>query len=100
VPGTVDGNNWAVGGYRTDQIYDSITAAGGSVVTSGSTSRTRDGYLVNNRADPNALYYLTGGGNDFLQLRITNDPTARAAAGRLVDSVDALHNAGARYIMV
>lgn len=100
VPGTVDGNNWAVGGYRTDQIYDSITAAGGSVVTSGSTSRTRDGYLVNNRADPNALYYLTGGGNDFLQLRITNDPTARAAAGRLVNSVDALHNAGARYIMV
>ena len=100
VPGTVDGNNWAVGGYRTDQIYDSITAPGGSVVTAGSTSRTRDGYLVNNRADPNALYYLTGGGNDFLQLRITNDPTARAAAGRLVDSVDALHNAGARYIMV
>lgn len=24
--GIADGNNWAVGGYRTDQIYDSITA--------------------------------------------------------------------------
>jgi len=100
VAGTQDGNNWAVGGYRTDQIYDSITAPGGSVVSAGGDTRTRDGYLVGRMADPNALYYLTGGGNDFLQLKITNDPTARAAAGRLVDSVDALHNAGARYIMV
>lgn len=98
--GLPDGNNWAVGGYRTDQIYDSITAPGGSVVSSGGQTRTRDGYLVSQRADPNALYYLTGGGNDFLQLKITNDPTARAAAGRLVDSVNALNQAGARYIMV
>ncbi|PWU25985.1 autotransporter domain-containing esterase [Pseudomonas sp. RW407] len=98
--GLPDGNNWAVGGYRTDQIYDSITAAGGSVVSSGSETRTRDGYLVGRVADPNALYYLTGGGNDFLQFRITDDPSARAAAGRLVDSAQALSQAGARYIVV
>lgn len=98
--GQPDGNNWAVGGYRTDQIYDSITAPGGSVVSSGGDTRTRDGYLIGRRADPNALYYLTGGGNDFLQGRITSEATARAAAGRLIDSVDALNQAGARYIMV
>ncbi|MFC5694162.1 esterase EstP [Pseudomonas sp. GCM10022186] len=104
--GIADGNNWAVGGYRTDQILDSITAPGGSVVANGGvTLRSRDGYLVDRAsqglgADPNALYYLTGGGNDFLQGRILNGLQAQQAAGRLVDSVEALQQAGARYIMV
>jgi outer membrane lipase/esterase len=80
------GSNWAVGGYRTDEILDTVN----------------NEYLAPNgfRADPNALYYITGGGNDFLQLRVTSTPTAQAAAGRLVDSVEALQQAGARYIMV
>lgn len=100
--GLADGNNWAVGGYRTDQILDSITQAGGSVVAGG---RTRDGFLVDlaNRGlslDPNALYYVNGGGNDFLQGRVLSTVQAQAAAGRLVDSVEALQAAGARYIMV
>lgn len=100
--GLADGNNWAVGGYRTDQILDSITQAGGSVVVGG---RTRDGFLVDlaNRGlslDPNALYYVNGGGNDFLQGRVLSTVQAQAAAGRLVDSVEALQAAGARYIMV
>ncbi|MDH4554660.1 autotransporter domain-containing protein [Pseudomonas sp. BN417] len=104
--GIADGNNWAVGGYRTDQIFDSITAPSGSVVANGGiTLRSRDGYLVDRAsqglgADPNALYYLTGGGNDFLQGRILNQLQAQQAAGRLVDSVEALQQAGARYIMV
>ncbi|WP_198919443.1 esterase EstP [Pseudomonas chlororaphis subsp. aureofaciens] len=94
--GLPDGNNWAVGGYRTDQILDSITT------TSTAGSRSRPGYLVTNnfRADPNALYYLSGGGNDFLQGRVTSLDQANAAAGRLVDSVQTLQQAGARYIMV
>lgn len=80
------GNNWAVGGYRTDQVLDTVN----------------NQYLAGNglRADPDALYYITGGGNDFLQGRITSVDTAHAAAGRLVDSVEALQQAGARYIMV
>lgn len=99
--GLADGNNWAVGGYRTDQILDSITQAGGSVAG----SRTRDGFLVDLanrglRLDSNALYYVNGGGNDFLQGRVLNTVQAQAAAGRLVDSVEALQTAGARYIMV
>ncbi|WP_277591330.1 esterase EstP [Pseudomonas chlororaphis] len=94
--GLPDGNNWAVGGYRTDQILDSITT------TSTAGSRSRPGYLLVNdfRADPNALYYLSGGGNDFLQGRVTSLDQANAAAGRLVDSVQTLQQAGARYIMV
>lgn len=99
--GWADGNNWAVGGYRTDQILDSITEAGGSV----SGTRTRDGFLVDlaNRGlslDANALYYVNGGGNDFLQGQVLSTAQAQAAAGRLVDSVEALQAAGARYIMV
>lgn len=99
--GWVDGNNWAVGGYRTDQILDSITQAGGSVAG----TRTRDGFLVDlaNRdlsLDANALYYVNGGGNDFLQGQVLSTAQAQAAAGRLVDSVEALQTAGARYIMV
>ena len=99
--GWADGNNWAVGGYRTDQILDSITEAGGSVAG----TRARDGFLVDlaNRGlslDANALYYVNGGGNDFLQGQVLSTAQAQAAAGRLVDSVEALQAAGARYIMV
>ncbi|MBX9754959.1 MAG: autotransporter domain-containing protein [Pseudomonadaceae bacterium] len=99
--GWADGNNWAVGGYRTDQVFDSITQAGGSVAG----TRTRDGFLVDlaNRGlslDRNALYYVNGGGNDFLQGRILSTVQAQQAAGRIVDSVQALQGAGARYIMV
>lgn len=94
--GQVDGNNWAVGGYRTDQILDSITSQ------SATGERTRTGYLPSNgfRADPNALYYISGGGNDFLQGRILSLPQANAGADRLADSVQALQSAGAKYVMV
>lgn len=98
--GVADGNNWAVGGYRTDQIYDSIATAGGSVAG----SRTRDGYLVElansgQRVDGNTLFYVNGGGNDFLQRTIFTTG-AEGAAGQLADGVAALQGAGARYIMV
>ncbi|MCU1717888.1 esterase EstP [Pseudomonas sp. 5P_3.1_Bac2] len=98
--GVADGNNWAVGGYRTDQIYDSIATAGGSVVG----TRTRDGYLVGlansgQRLDSNTLFYVNGGGNDFLQGTIFS-LGAEASAGQLADGVAALQGAGARYIMV
>lgn len=94
--GLPDGNNWAVGGYRTDEILDSITTE------SDTGERSRPGYLVANdfRADPRALYYLSGGGNDFLQGRILNVDQANAAADRLVDSVQVLQQAGANYIVV
>lgn len=87
---TEGGNNHAVGGLRTDQILQSIVG-----------SLEQPGYLSNGRrADPNALYYLTGGGNDFIQGRVLVQSQAREAADRLLASVSALQQGGARYIMV
>lgn len=101
--GRPDGNNWAVGGYTTRQIHDAIT--GESVVTdpaTGQVQRTRPGYLLSNggRADPKALYLLSGGGNDFLGGLVTDAASAAAAGNRLADSVQALQQAGANYLMV
>lgn len=103
--GVKDGNNWAVGGYRTDQIFDSITSTSDVSVTVGGTDvslRSRTGYLPANgfRADPNALYYLSGGGNDFFQGLVTDVPSAQTSANQLANSAQALQQAGARYIMV
>ncbi|QVM91848.1 autotransporter domain-containing protein [Pseudomonas entomophila] len=104
--GLPDGNNWAVGGYTTQQILDSITTTSKAVIppgqpNAGTVLRERPGYLANGLgADPNALYYLTGGGNDFLQGLVTSPATAAASGARLAASAQALQQAGARYIMV
>ncbi|MDA7084818.1 autotransporter domain-containing protein [Pseudomonas sp. SA3-5] len=100
--GNADGTNYAVGGYRTDQILASITAANGSVVNAGGgTIRTRNGYLLDvPRVDPNALFYINGGGNDVLQFVVTDQASAAAAAADLVAGVAALQQAGARTIIV
>ncbi len=106
--GLPDGTNYAVGGNTTAQIADSILGTGeGSVVelANGTNLRTRPGYLVElasrgERVDPNTLFYVNGGGNDFLDGLILNIPAAQASAGRLADSVRALQAAGARYIVV
>ncbi len=84
------GNNHAIGGWRTDQILQTITG-----------TPDTPGYLSNGqRADPEALYYLTGGGNDFIQGKVIGVAQAQAAADRLLASVSALKQAGARTIMV
>ncbi|MFC6336857.1 autotransporter domain-containing protein [Pseudomonas sp. CCM 7891] len=105
--GLPDGNNWAVGGYRTDNILDSITSVSNTAIPPGNPGggtvlRSRQGYLPANagRADPNALYFLSGGGNDFLQGVVQSPAQAVAAGGRLADSAQVLQQAGARYIMV
>ncbi|KAB5623911.1 autotransporter domain-containing protein [Pseudomonas putida] len=106
VQGRPDGNNWAVGGYTTQQILDSITDTSEAVIPPGRPGaglvlRERPGYLANGlRADPNALYYVTGGGNDFLQGQVNSAADAAAAGARLADSAQALQQGGARYIMV
>ncbi|WP_439860661.1 autotransporter domain-containing protein [Pseudomonas sp. MBLB4136] len=100
--GNPDGTNYAVGGYRTDQILSSITAANGSVVNAGGgIIRTRNGYLVDvPQIDPNALFYVNGGGNDVLQGVVTNPLSAAASAKNLVDGIASLQRAGARTIIV
>ena len=97
--GIADGNNWAVGGYRTDQIYDSITAANGSLIERDNTPPAQPRWLPGGPCPPGPVpirtrcTHITGGGNDFLQGRILNDVQAQQAAGRLVDSVQALQQA-------
>jgi len=104
--GLADGNNWAVGGYITGQILASITDTSETVIPpgqpgAGQVLRERPGYLANGlRADPDALYYLTGGGNDFLQGLVNSPADATAAGARLAASAQALQQGGARYIMV
>jgi len=99
--GNPDGTNYAVGGYRTDQILASIVDAGGSVVSAGPLSRSRNGYLVDMpRVDPDTLFYVNGGGNDIFQDRNVDPASAALVAGDLVAGVAALQAAGARYIMV
>jgi outer membrane lipase/esterase len=104
--GLPDGNNWAVGGYTTEQILASITNTSETVIPpgqqgAGTILRERPGHLANGLgADPNALYYLTGGGNDFLQGLVNTPADAAAAGARLAASAQALQQGGARYIMV
>lgn len=87
------GHNDALGGLRSDEILQRIT---GTPDNTGAP-----GYLSNGRrADPHAMYYLTAGGNDFIQGKVLTQAHARGAADNLVASVAALENAGARYIMV
>ncbi len=88
-PGT-GGTNYAVGGYHTEQIFNSISG------NSNPGTGNRPGYLASyTRADANALYYLNGGGNDIFQGR-----DMITAAGYLAGGVAALQAAGARYIIV
>ncbi|WP_052384629.1 autotransporter outer membrane beta-barrel domain-containing protein [Cobetia amphilecti] len=107
--GFSDGTNYAVGGYTTAQILASVTDEDGSevaIIPENSTTpvvlRSKDGYLVSTggSADPDALYYVNGGGNDFLQGMITSPATAGASAGNLASAVEALAAAGATTIMV
>ena len=51
-------------------------------------------------ADPDALYYINGGGNDVLQGNITDQVSAVVVAGYLVKGVAALQDSGARVIIV
>lgn len=100
------GTNYAVGGYRTDQVLNSITTESQTIIPpgypgGGTLLASRPGYLLEfGAADPNALYYVNGGGNDVLQETITDQASASLAASNLVAGVAALQRAGARVIIV
>ncbi len=93
-------------GYRTGQVLNSIITESQTTVPPGYSGAgfvlaRRPGFLSEfTHADPNALYYVNGGGNDVFQGNITDQASAQAAAGYLVSGVAALQNAGARVIIV
>ena len=80
-PSNTGGTNYAVGGYTTQQILDTIVGA-------------------NLTISPKALVLIDGGGNDFLQGIASDEATIVAAAQRLVGGVGALNAVGANYIML
>lgn len=100
--GEFAGSSYARAGALSSEILASITAEGGATVSYGDSLETyRDGYLIeNSRADSQALYYLNGGANDFLQGGVNDPQGAAAVAANLADGVNALSEAGAKYIMV
>lgn len=89
--GLAGGANYAVGGYKTDQIYATIAGPGGYLSRSPSVNS-------------NALYYLNGGGNDFLDGKTGAVALTPAyvtnAANNMGASLRALQAAGGRYFMM
>jgi phospholipase/lecithinase/hemolysin len=98
------GNNYAVGGARTD--------SGGALgllnyaLPTGIATQV-DFYLDRSRgvADPDALYFLLGGGNDLRTAARISDPTERmraahTAGANLAYSVRDLYLAGARQFVL
>jgi phospholipase/lecithinase/hemolysin len=98
------GNNYAVGGARTDSsgalgLLDFLIPTG--------MMRQVDFYLsrVGGAADPNGLYFLMGGGNDLRDAARITDPPQRQAAAELaayniLTLVETLYSAGAREFML
>jgi phospholipase/lecithinase/hemolysin len=98
------GNNYAVGGARTG--YGGALGLLDFLLPTGIAKQV-DFYLdrVDGAADPEALYFLEGGGNDLRDAaRIVNPEVRRAAAqtaaGTMLASVARLYAAGARNFFV
>ena len=100
--GNPAGTNYAVAGYQTANILSSVTTLSVNPINIfGPAPLTRNGYLVDvPRVDPNALFYLNGGGNDVRDGVIFDQASAAISAGNLVAAVAALQAAGARTIIV
>ncbi|WP_341304401.1 autotransporter domain-containing protein [Pseudomonas sp. TMP25] len=102
--GNPAGTNFAVAGHETANILSSVTDPNGAdnpVNLVALTPIPRNGYLVDvPRVDPNALFFINGGGNDVRNGTIVDQATAATSAGNLVTAVAALQAAGAGVIIV
>ncbi len=92
-----DNINFAVGGYRSEQVLESVT--GTQRLSVGPFSSTGPGFLQRIAAGslsigPNTLFYSLPAGNDIRDL---DDPLQTAATS--VQIAAALVEAGARYIV-
>ena len=95
------GNNYAIGGARAGE--DVINTSFGAPIAVASANTQANSYLANNRVDPNGLYVVWAGANDLLAV---NDNPANAigiigaAVQSQIETVAALKNSGANYILV
>ena len=100
-PAIDGGTNYAVGGFQTGHVFQSI--AGTGIATNTGTANA---YLTNvgGAVPSGALILIDGGGNDLnaiAQGDPANAPTAiNAAATTYIQSIGSLAAAGANYIMV
>jgi len=104
--GEQNGNNYAIGGARaginTVRTFPTGPNSGINVPVASANTQANN-YLANNRVDPNGLYVVWAGANDLLAI---NDNPAnalgivRAAVNSQIETVTALKNAGANYILV
>jgi len=98
-PAVGGGTNYAVGGYETADILNSINGTGLALPAGGAVARAA--YLTEfPRINRNALILIDGGGNDFLNGTANSQATIIASAQTLIAGVTALSNAGGRYIML
>lgn len=101
--GNSSGTNYAVAGYETAQILNSVTTVSVNPINpfAPGVPITRNGYLVDvPRVNPNALFYINGGGNDVRNGVIFDQTSAAASASNIVAAVAVLQAAGARTIIV
>ncbi|CAA0081847.1 Esterase EstP [Zhongshania aliphaticivorans] len=98
-PAASGGSNYAVGGYETADILNSINGTGLALPAGGPVARPA--YLTeNNTISSNALILIDGGGNDFLNGTATDQASIITSAQTLMAGVSALSDAGGRYIML
>jgi len=93
-----DNVNFAVGGYRAEEVLASVT--GNSVVAAGGFRVEQPGFLARLASGalavgPDTLYYALIAGND---IRDVDDPVQTAAVS--AEIVQALVDAGGRYIVL
>jgi outer membrane lipase/esterase len=105
LPAIEGGTNYAVGGYQTQDVLDSINGPGINTAFFG--GGTSPSYLDQraNQINPRALVFINGGGNDLNAIFASVAPAAVPASiservGNFNAAVMALNQAGANYIMV
>ncbi|TXD98483.1 autotransporter domain-containing protein [Psychrobacter frigidicola] len=99
--GSQTGNNYAIGGARAGvDVTNNLFGFGIPVASANSQV---NGYLSNNRVDPNGLYVVWAGANDLLAAAEDSDnaqATILSAVGSQISTIKALKDNGANYILV
>ncbi len=100
-PSNQGGNDWAIGGDETGTSQYQSNDDGGVV---GQVTQYLQ--LVNNQADPNSVYIVWAGGNDFLHYfeKAASfeppDSVYNNAVNNLQQVLDKLHQAGATQLVI
>ncbi|MFT7406119.1 autotransporter domain-containing protein [Zhongshania sp.] len=97
--GGAGGTNYAVGGYETADILNSINGTGLALPAGGPVARPA--YLTDNSSfNSKTLILIDGGGNDFLKGTAFDAATIANSAQTLIAGVAAISAAGGQYIML